>query len=96
VEVTVTRRGGIGGFRLKGTLDTKALSAEQGAKAEALVRALPVGKSAGQPPHPDAFRYEFSVADADREPFTVELSEDELPSELNDLIKPILHLDKRA
>jgi hypothetical protein len=96
VEVTVTRRGGVGGFRLKGTLDTSKLPAEQAARAEAMVRALPEDKSVGQPPHPDAIRYELAVADSGREPFTIELYEDDLPSELNDLIKPILHLERRS
>jgi hypothetical protein len=93
MEVTVTRRGGVGGFRLKGTLDSSKLPAEQAARAEALVRALPQDKSVGQPAHPDAFRYELTVTDADRKPFTIELNEDQLPTELNELIKPILHLD---
>jgi len=95
VQVEVRRSGGFGGYRLKGTLDTKQLRAEDTTLAENAVRGLPFGRSAPPPPgRPELMRYQLTVVDADGQKRSVEVNEDELPEELRELIEPVLDLEK--
>jgi hypothetical protein len=57
----------VGGFTgnvaLTAELDSATLPAAVGSRLEAAVSSLPWGRPAGEPPHPDAFRYEVDLPD---------------------------------
>ena len=55
MQVTITRRGGIAGIAIRGTVDTNTVPG-----SEEALRSL---KAASEPPRPDAFTYDFSFED---------------------------------
>jgi hypothetical protein len=97
MRVEVVRRGGIGGYRLRGSFDTSDLGAEAAATVEKAVRELPFGRPAPPPPRrSELMHYSLTVADVDGQPRTVDVDEDELPHELRCVVEPALHLEHRA
>jgi hypothetical protein len=64
VRIRVRRLGGIAGnVALATELDTADLAADDAARLEEALGALPWGAPAAEPPHPDAFRYEVDLPD---------------------------------
>jgi hypothetical protein len=64
VRIRIRRLGGIAGnIALAAELDTAALPPDEAARLEDAVDALPFDVPAGEPPHPDAFRYEVRLPD---------------------------------
>ena len=85
MRIRVRRLGGIAGnIALAAELDTADLPTGEAALLEDAVDALPFDVPAGEPPHPDAFRYEVRLPD---EPArgTAVLHEDQLAGGLDPL-----------
>jgi hypothetical protein len=80
MQVSVVRRGGLAGVSLSGDAETSELPPPTAATAEAALRSLPPGKSAGAPSHPDGFVYELSFNGR-----SVTLDESEISDELRPL-----------
>jgi hypothetical protein len=81
MRVRAVRRGGLAGVALTGDAETTELPPPTAAAAEAALRSLPAGKSAGAPSHPDGFVYELSFDGG-----SVTLDESEISDELRPLI----------
>jgi hypothetical protein len=85
VRIRIRRVGGLtGNIALAAELDTAELPAGEAARLEDAVDRLPFDVPAGEPPHPDAFRYEVGLPD---EPArgTAVLHEGQLPGDLEPL-----------
>jgi hypothetical protein len=64
VRIRVRRLGGIAGnIALAAELETADLPSAEATRLEEALGALPWGAPAGEPPHPDAFRYEVDLPD---------------------------------
>ncbi len=81
MKVSVVRRGGLAGIPFRGSVDTTELGDRMGS-VESALQALPDGKPAAPPTHPDSFQYELQVADGK----TVNLDESELTDDLQPLV----------
>jgi hypothetical protein len=82
VRIRIRRVGGFtGNVALTAELDSATLPAPAGARLESALGSLPWGRSAGQPPHPDAFRYEIDLPDQPERGLAV-LQERELGGDL--------------
>jgi hypothetical protein len=85
VRIRIRRLGGLtGNIALAAELDTADLSPGEAARLEDAVGALPFDVPAGEPPHPDAFRYEVGLPD-DSARGTAVLQEGQLPGDLEPL-----------
>jgi hypothetical protein len=82
VRIRIRRVGGFtGNIALTAELDSATLPAPAGARLESAVSALPWGRAAGAPLHPDAFRYEIDLPDRPERGLAV-LQEPELAGDL--------------
>ena len=64
MRIRIRRLGGLtGNIALAAELDTAELPDGEATQLEHALAALPWGKSPGEPPHPDAFRYELTLPD---------------------------------
>ena len=64
MRIRVRRVGGIAGnIAVAAELQTADLPADDAARLEEALGALPWGSPAAEPPHPDAFRYEIDLPD---------------------------------
>ena len=64
MRIRVRRVGGIAGnIALAAELETADLPAEDATRLEEALGTLPWGVPAGEPPHPDALRYEVDLPD---------------------------------
>jgi hypothetical protein len=64
VRIRVRRLGGIAGnIALAAELDTADLPSDEATRLEGALGELPWGVPAGEPPHPDALRYEVDLPD---------------------------------
>jgi hypothetical protein len=64
VRIRVRRLGGIAGnIAFAAELETADLPSDDAARLESAVESLAWGRPAGEPPHPDAFRYEIDLPD---------------------------------
>jgi hypothetical protein len=82
VRIRVRRLGGIAGnVAFAAELETAELPPDGAARLESAVDGLPWGRPAGEPPHPDAFRYEIDLPDQPERGLAV-LQERELGGDL--------------
>jgi hypothetical protein len=82
VRIRVRRLGGIAGnIAVAAELETADLPAEDAARLEEALDSLPWGAPAGEPPHPDAFRYEIQLPD-EAERGTAVLQEGQMTGDL--------------
>lgn len=64
MNVRIRRRGGFAGnISVSAELDTATLPGDGPARLDRAVAALPWGRPAAPPSHPDAFRYEVTLPD---------------------------------
>jgi hypothetical protein len=64
VRIRVRRVGGItGNIAVAAELETANLPSDEATRLEEALGTLPWGAPAGEPPHPDAFRYEVDLPD---------------------------------
>jgi hypothetical protein len=83
VRIRVRRVGGLAGnIALAAELETAQLPPDDAARLEEVVAGLSWGVAAGEPPHPDAFRYEVDVPD-EPDRGTAVLQEDQLTGDLD-------------
>lgn len=88
MRVAIRRRGGFtGNISVSAELDTATLAGEGAGQLDRAVAALPWGRPAAAPSHPDAFRYEVTLPD-DPARGTAVLGEEEAGEEA---LAPLLH-----
>lgn len=64
MKVAIRRRGGFAGnISVSAELDTSTLAGGRAGRLDRAVAALPWGRPAPPPSHPDAFRYEVTLPD---------------------------------
>lgn len=86
MRIQVVRHGGVAGLTLQATIETSQLSGTDSTTVEAGLRTLPWGRPAPPLQHPDQFHYEIT----ELQPHggrSVGLREDELPPQLQPLLK---------
>lgn len=86
MQVEVVRRGGFAGVSLRGSVDTSELPPRTADQAEAALQALPFGRPATVPRHPDSFQYEITLAHGDARRSAI-LDEAELPEDLRPVVE---------
>lgn len=89
MKIAVARRGGFGGPPLRGEVDTADLPADVASEVETVLHGLQCDRPTSPPPHPDAFRYEITVADGGSHRSVV-FYETELPESLRPAIEAAL------
>ena len=88
-SLRIERSGGLGGMKAGCDLAPDELTPPQRkALAALLQRQAPGARSA--PPAPDRFTYRLHVVDADGTNRTLVVAEDDMPTALQSLVKPVL------